>query len=162
MRMLDVRAHTRKNAETSSWTVFVQASFIWEHLLYLRTDTKNNRMQTSIKSRACHNRLQRQGSFNFSLTICGVMHDECRLQASFVVEITQCILYCCLDLFVFSHWFFTAQFIKRRPTYLSLHVTCSGSIGWCSFSQRLCVLHTVPDHGAELVNCSCETFSSLY
>lgn len=101
MRMLDVCAHTAQFTDppsTPSWMVFVQASFTWEHVLYLRTDAKNNRMWMPIKWHACHNRLPRRGSFNFSLTICSVMCGERRLRASFVLEIAQCILYVWISL----------------------------------------------------------------
>lgn len=91
---------TQLNLETSPPPLLnshcYKSSFRRGHVLYLSTDAKNNSMRMPIKSCACHNRPLRKGSFNFSLTICSIMHGECRLQTRFVVDVAQCI-HCCLD-----------------------------------------------------------------
>lgn len=117
--------------------------------MYLRTTSMNNRMLIPITLHACHNRLLRQGGFNFTLTICSVMHRECSFQASFVVDVAQCIQYRCLD-FRFSHRFFSAL-AKQGCTYVSLFV-CELSWEYRSVfcPQRLHVVHMVPDNQPKL------------
>lgn len=95
----------------------------------------------------------RQGSFNFSLTICSVTHEECRF------------LFCCrgctMCSVLLSGSFLSVSLVVHRSIHraVSRFTTCPGGKDHFCCSERL---HTVPDHGAKLVNTNCETFGSLY
>lgn len=143
MRILDVcvRIHTSKHTAQ-----FIDC-LLCESFFQLGTCTFTQMQRTAGCARqsnhsdtvhACHNKLLRQRSFNFSLTIGSVMHGECRLLLS------------CKGCAMYSVWISSDSFTGslKLNSWMSFHVMSSGTLDLSSCSQKINVLHMFPDHQA--------------